>query len=131
MIDVEVVKEFQRAWTRADNGLRHTEGLVLLFSLPDGSYRATAQKPTNETYAFTFRWSPDVIAIFHTHPNKGDPKPFGADLVIANRFGVPIFTMTSRGMYMYEPGTKKTAKLQEGLDWLDMANWGAVSARAR
>ena len=131
MINVEMVKEFRQAWIWSDNGARNIEGLVLLFHCQDGSYRAAAQRPTNEGWSFTFRWSPDVIAIVHTHPNKGDARPLGADQVIANRFGVPIFTITNRGMYMYDPGTKKTTKLQEGLDWLDMANWSAVSARTR
>lgn len=122
MIDAEMVKEFRQAWMWSENGTSDIEGLVLIFRRLDGSYKAVAQKPTNENRRFTFRWSADVIAIVHSHPNKIDPKPLGADLALANHFGVPNLTITSRGMYIYNPGTKKTTKVKEGLDWLNSAN---------
>jgi hypothetical protein len=131
LIDSEIVKEFRQAWIWSDNGVGSIEGLVLIYRRSDGLYRAVAQKPTNESLGFTFGWSPDVIAIVHTHPNKSDPKPLGADLVIADRFRVPIFTITSRGMYMYDPSTKKTDRVKNDLEWLDPANWAPVSIRVR
>jgi hypothetical protein len=41
---------------------------------------------------------------------------------VADRYGVPIFTITISGMYMYNPATKQTSKVLEGLDWLDPIN---------
>ena len=131
MIDGRMVNEFRQAWIWSDNGTSALEGLVLITRRSDGSYKAAAQKPTNQNLEFTFKWSNEVVAVVHTHPNKSDPKPLGADLVVGNRFGLPVFTITSRGMYMYDPGTKKTVKVKEGFDWLNVAYWSAVSAKTR
>ena len=64
-----------------------------------------------------------MIAVVHTHPNGVDPKPAGHDLRLADRFGVPVFTITQRGMYVYDPELKKTSMVQDGLDWLDSSRW--------
>lgn len=53
MIDMEMVKEFRQAWIWSDNGTSDIEGLVLIFRRLDGSYKAVAQKPTNENRRFT------------------------------------------------------------------------------
>jgi len=34
-----------------------------------------------------------------------------------------MFTITSRGMFVYDPSTKKTSQLMENLDWLDLSKW--------
>jgi hypothetical protein len=52
-----------------------------------------------------------------------DPKPNGQDLQLADKFGVPVFTLTQRGMYVYDPATKKVTRIQEGLDWLESSKW--------
>ena len=124
MIDEKMVKEFRQAWIWSDNGTSAIEGLVLIKRRKDGSYEAAAQKPTNENLGFTFTWSSDVVAVVHTHPNKRDPKPLEVDHVLANRFGVPVFTITSKGMYMYDPSTRRITRIKEYFDWLDGAKWG-------
>jgi len=122
-IDESVTGEFLRAWNSSHNGIDNVEAVVLIFRKVDGSYFATALGQTNEPNKFRFKWDPAAIAIAHTHPNNLDPKPSMEDTRIANRFGVPVFTMSRSGMYMYDPGTRKTTKVQNNLDWLEPSSW--------
>ncbi len=122
-IDGAVVKAFQKAWNLSGNGSTDVEGLVLMIANPDGSYKAVSGGRTNEFREFTFTWNPNIIAIVHTHPTGRDPKPHVQDRLVADRFGVPIFTLTLRGMFMYDPTTKQTRKIKDGLDWSEPASW--------
>ncbi|HEX6729553.1 MAG TPA: hypothetical protein VF074_06065, partial [Pyrinomonadaceae bacterium] len=71
----------------------------------------------------SFVWDPNTIAVVHTHPNNREPEPHGRDLVVANRFGVPVLTITSKGMYMYDPTTKQITRVHKRLDWRDEYRW--------
>jgi hypothetical protein len=122
-IDDAVIKEFQEAWHLSRNGSDGFEGLVLVYPATDGSILARSQGKSDEQKHFTFGWASNIIAVVHTHPNGVDPKPAGHDLQFSDRFGVPVFTITQRGMYVYDPDTRKTSILQDGLDWLDSARW--------
>ena len=122
-IDAPILTEFHKAWHRSGNGMCDVESVILVFSNPDGSYRAQSLKPTNEVRQVTFRWNPETIAVIHTHPNNSNPEPADQDMALANRFGVPIFTITLRGMFMYDPDTKKVSKIKDGLRWLDASSW--------
>ena len=122
-IDEAITKEFLKAWNYSHNGIDSVEGLVLIFRMLDGSYKAITLRPTNESTKRSFQWNPAAIALVHTHPTRLDPKPTTGDMQLGDRFGVPIFTITNWGMYMYDPHTKKTTKVQNNLDWLDAAKW--------
>lgn len=122
-IDAAVTKEFQEAWHVSRNGSDGFEGLVLVYPTLDGSILARSQGKSDEQKHFTFGWAANIIAVVHTHPNDVDPRPVGADLRLADRFGVPVFTITRRGMYVYDPDTRKTTMVQDGLDWLQSAKW--------
>jgi hypothetical protein len=87
-----------------------------------GSYTGRSLGFTNEYGKFTFKWNPAAAAIIHTHPNRDDPKPSEHDRRVADNYGVPIFTITISGMYMYSPATRQTSKVLDGLDWLDPVN---------
>jgi len=54
---------------------------------------------------------------------SSDLKPQDDDIKIANKHHVPIFTITSRGMFGYDPSTKKTRQLMSNLDWLDLSKF--------
>jgi hypothetical protein len=123
IFDRDIIKEFSKAWQQSGNGTTNYESVVLIFRMAGGRYMAKGQGSTNERRSFTFRWHPGAIAIIHTHPNDARPTPQGADCQIADKYGVPIFTITLRGMYVYDPFTKKTTRLKEGLDWLDPSSW--------
>jgi hypothetical protein len=122
-IDGQMVEAFGKAWRRSGNGTSPQEGVVLILQMADGGYSAREMGATNENRQFTFSWHPATIAIVHTHPNASDPKPQDEDIAVADKYRVPIFTITSRGMYVYDPCTRKLTKVMSNLDWLDVSNW--------
>jgi hypothetical protein len=121
--DAAMVEEFNRAWSRAAAGTVSSESVVLILRMANGGYSARSMGFSNEYKAFTFPWHPATVAIIHTHPNKSGARPMGQDLSVADKYHVPIFTITNRGMYVYDPATKQTTKVMDGLDWLDASKW--------
>jgi hypothetical protein len=126
----EVIRQFEIAWRRSCNGTLGTEGLVLIFRNPDGSYRAEEKGRTNQIRKFSFKWDPYAIAIVHTHPNDRDPQPHELDVQLADRLGVLMFTITLQGMFMYDPATKRITQVKKGLDWLEPSMWTQDSGLA-
>jgi hypothetical protein len=122
-LDAAAAREFQEAWHVSRNGSDGFEGLVLVFPTTDGTIVARSQGKSAEQKHFTFGWTSNIIAVVHTHPNGVDPKPAGDDLRLADRFGVPVFTITQRGMYVYDPESRRISMVQAGLDWLESAKW--------
>lgn len=114
-----VLKQFERAWRDSGNGTTGRESVILIFRMWDGSYMAKPQGYTNQYKCFTFRWNPSAIAIVHTHPNCCDPRPGERDKLVADKYRVPNFTLTSTGMYEYDPATRRTNKVLNGLDWMN------------
>lgn len=121
--DKQAVEAFDTAWRRSGNGSQPREGVVLILRMADGSYRGREMGASNEHKRFTFHWHPATIAVVHTHPNSSDPRPQDEDLLVAEKYQVPVFTITSRGMYVYDPGTRKVSKVMDNLDWLDISSW--------
>lgn len=121
--DKPIVDSFSTAWRRVGNGTLSEESVVLILQMANGGYSARDLGQTHEHKQFTFRWHPATIAIVHTHPNSSSPKPQEEDLLVADKYRVPIFTITSRGMYVYDPTTRKITKLMDNLDWLEMSKW--------
>lgn len=129
-IDQRIIKEFDKAWRASGDGTNGREGVVLIFRMADGSYTGRSQGFTNQYERFTFKWRPNAVAIVHTHPNSSDPKPAEQDQRVADKYGVPNFTITISGMYVYEPATRKTRKVVDGLDWLDPSRWTEEMVRS-
>ena len=119
----QILKEFNGAWQQSGLGTNDTEAAVLVLRESDGSVRAVSGGRTNQSYKFTFTWNPSIIAVVHTHPNNRDPKPSVDDIQVARRFGVPMFTITRQGMFLYDPSTDKITKLKSGTDWCDSSSW--------
>jgi hypothetical protein len=122
-IDESAVTQFKNAWRSVNSGFDKFEAVVLLYRKIDGSLGSTLLPLTYQIERFVFRWNGAIIGIVHTHPNCDDFRPSHDDLKLSRRFNVPIFTITSRGMYMYDPEKKKISRVQEGLDWLDRSKW--------
>lgn len=122
-IDEAVVSEFRKAWRISGGGSGEIEGAVLLYQTAEGRISAKSLGQTNQRRKFTLVCGVDVIAIVHTHPNRSSAEPEGGDLEIADRLRIPVFTITNRGMYVYDPGTRKISKIQDGLNWLDPLKW--------
>ncbi|HYV03344.1 MAG TPA: hypothetical protein VFB82_02090 [Blastocatellia bacterium] len=133
VIDQRVIKELDDAWRYSGCGTNDREGVVLIFRMKDGTYNAKQQGFTNEYKKFTFKWNPAALAIIHTHPNTCDPRPSKQDRRVADKYGVPNFTITLSGMYVYDPSTKTTSKVLNGLDWLNpstLDRWIRQTARS-
>ncbi len=122
-IDKAVIREFRKAWNVSSAGTNGREGLVLIFRMPDGSYTGRSQGSTGEYQKFTFNWIFNAVAIVHTHPNDANPRPSPQDQRVAEKYEVPIFTITITGMYVYNPATKIISKVMNGLDWLNPSKW--------
>jgi hypothetical protein len=122
-VDKKLVDQFQKAWLLAKNGTSNREAVVLIFRSTEGRYTGKTLAITNEQLQLSFKWDPAAIAIVHTHPNHCDPAPGRYDRQLADRLGVPIFTITRSGMFMYDPATKLIRKVQNGLDWLNSSNF--------
>lgn len=121
--DKQTIAAFDKAWRRSGNGTQPREGVVLILRMSDGSYRGREMGASNEHKRFTFHWHPATIAVVHTHPNSSDPRPQDEDILVAEKYQVPVFTITSRGMYVYDPTARKVRRLMANLDWLDISNW--------
>jgi hypothetical protein len=129
-VDSSMVEEFRQAWIRARAGTASSESVVLILRMMNRGYSARSMGYSNEYKSFTFPWHPATIAIVHTHPNESNARPLGPDIDIADKYGVPIFTITSRGMYVYDPTTKHISRVKDGLDWLDPSKWsGKLEAK--
>lgn len=122
-IDRALIREFDRAWKISGAGTSGREGVVLIFRMKDGSYIGKTLGFSNEIRKFTFTWNPAALAIVHTHPNNCDPRPADQDKRVAHKYRVPNFTITISGMYVYDPVTKKTTKLVNGLEWLHLSTF--------
>ena len=122
-IDDRVVQEMDQAWREVGAGADNKEAVLLLFRMPDGSVQARPEGTTNEQKSFSFKWHPSAIAIVHTHPTSVDPRPSKTDRQLADKLGVPIFTITVRGMYGYDSKSRNILMIQPGLDWLDLSKW--------
>lgn len=127
LINHDVVEGFGEAWRSSSSGTSHVEGFLLILRDKDGGYVPKVMGRTNEYRKFTFTWEPDIVAIVHTHPNHIDPRPAYEDMRVADRCGVPIITITARGMFVYDPLTKRTSKVKDGLGWLEKKNWGSAA----
>jgi hypothetical protein len=127
--DRKMIEEFSRAWIRAADGTAANESVVLILRMVGGGYSARSLGTTNQNRAFTFGWHPATVAIVHTHPNGSDPRPQGEDINVADKYRVPVFTITSRGMFVYDPSTKTTSLVKRNLDWLDPSKWTSELAQ--
>ncbi len=45
----------------------------------------------------------DAVAIAHTHPTAGDPRPSEQDVATARRLGVPVYTVSRSGIWKAVP----------------------------
>ncbi|MEK6300714.1 MAG: hypothetical protein AABO41_08340 [Acidobacteriota bacterium] len=130
-IDRPMIEEFGQAWQRAGAGTVTTESVVLILRMARGGYSARSMGISNEYKSFTFPWHPATVAIVHTHPNDSSPRPQKQDIKVADKYRVPIFTLTNRGMFVYDPATRTTSKVKDGLDWLDPSKWRPNSPEKR
>src|SRR5215467_5799028 len=122
-VDDDMINQFKKAWAVSKAGFDSCEGLVVVFLLQDGRYVGRSPGSTNEYEQVTFKFDPATIAIVHTHPNFINPRPSRIDQLAAEKLGIPVFTITSRGMYVYNPITMQTTRVMADQDWMDPSKW--------
>lgn len=127
--DKPIIGKFREAWQRSGNGTTPRESVILILRMADGSYSARLPNPTNQYKSFTFSWHPATVAIVHTHPNNSPPRPEDDDIKSADKFNVPVFTLTVQGMFVYNPATRQTSKVLDGLTWQEDAAWQKIRAQ--
>lgn len=63
----------------------------------------------------------ETFAVFHVHPHSAEPAPSQQDRDLADKYGFRILTLHNRGLYEYDPATKKTTMLRNGMTWIKPA----------
>jgi hypothetical protein len=114
----EVRAAMRTAWIESAAG---TSGMETAFRLDGGrsDYRVVATRPTNQFMSQTISINRgETFAVFHVHPARSRPDPSGTDRAIADKYKLKIVTMHVLGLYQYDPVTRKTTRLREGLDWI-------------
>jgi hypothetical protein len=107
----------------AGSGTSDYEEVVLIERRADGTLRTRLVPVEDGRRIATFNWNPNIVAIFHTHPNAAQAKPTMVDRMVADKFQVPIYTLSSRGLWRYNPATRKVKRVMRGLDWLEPEAW--------
>lgn len=121
--------EFRVAWAWSHAGAARTESVVLVSLGADGRLYAKAHPSGNQHHRSIVSIHSGVGAIFHSHPNSCDPTPSLRDRRLADRLKIPIGTLTRRGLFVYDPATRRTTLLMRRLEWLDADRWSAVGMK--
>ena len=124
-IDAEVVATLQQAWKLADEGRSAREAGVMVLRDADGSYTAKLVFDPASFHSVRFEITADVVAILHTHPNQSGREPSPADRANADLLQIPTFTLTDRGLWVYNPKTRDVRQVMIRLTWLNPKNWSS------
>jgi hypothetical protein len=91
-----------KAWQQSENGVSMFEAAFLVRA--DGSVDYLGN--TREYHKLTLKSIPEgTIAVFHTHPNVGDPGLSPADRAIADQHGIFVYVISDKGLYKYSHPT--------------------------
>jgi len=130
MVGSDVVSRFREAWHISERGDSNREVVVQIVRQPDGAYAAEIATDPQGYQTVTFEVRPEAVAIFHTHPNRCPAKPSPQDTRNSDQLQVPNFTLTNRGMWVYDPASKRTSLVMPFLSWLRPENWQRARVRA-
>jgi hypothetical protein len=118
-----VLAQMAQMWQHQQNGNTRTESTMVLHSRrPDGTPIIRSMPDTADYSRETFGIMPGDTQIIHTHPNVMDARPSQADMDIANKYGVEMYTVSKDGLYRYAPGMKKAELAIQGTDFLNHPN---------
>lgn len=123
----------RRAWMHVERGHSNREAAVLIVANEDGGWRAMPAFDDAGYQTIRLEIPPRTLAILHTHPNHLGGEPSPADRRNSDLLGIPNFTLTDRGVWKYDPHTRRTERVMYKLSWLESANWekflGATEGR--
>ncbi len=111
------IKASNDAWMRATNGFAKTEAGFWVTGNPN----APSFSPlpfTNQQMTITGLNIPaGALALVHTHPNSGIAPPSPGDVKNSNDHKIPFYVLSSRGLWLHNPGSPTSTMLRPGLTW--------------
>jgi len=58
-----------------------------------------------------FAWEPGIIAVFHSHPDKGFERPSSVDVRLATGMRIPVYVISVKELWVVRPdGTVEEVK---------------------
>lgn len=128
--DGSLVAHLRRAWMAVERGQSNREAAVLIVpSTADaGGWRAVPVFDSESYQTIKLEVPPGTLAILHTHPNHLGGEPSPADRRNSDMLGIPNYTLTDRGVWRYDPRTRRTERVMYKLSWLEAANWAKLLA---
>ena len=115
----DVVAAIKETWNYSSGGRSRFEVSFRLDGNPS-AYRLIVTPPNHQFRHHTVPIIPGVtFAIFHVHTDGSNPVPSPADRTIADQYKLKIYTIHIRGLYEYDPATRRTTKLRDGIAWME------------
>jgi hypothetical protein len=124
-MDGEIVATLRKAWKLAEEGRSAREAGVMVLREADGRYTATLVFDPSAFHQVRFSVTPNVVAIFHTHPNQVGREPSPNDRANSDLLQIPTFTLTNRGLWVYNPITRRVRQVMLMTSWLDPKSWAS------
>jgi hypothetical protein len=124
-VDAEVVSTLRQAWRLVEEGRSSREAGVMVSRETDGRYTAKLVFDPETFHQVRFTVTPDVVAILHTHPNQVGREPSPNDRANSDLLKIPTFTMTNRGLWVYNPKTRTVFQVMLMTSWLDPKSWAS------
>src|ERR1019366_4387412 len=125
----DVVKAMGQIWMASGNGEVGIESTFILNGTPE-VYTIEIEKATaNERMQQHIYTRPSTFAVLHVHPNISSEYPSTpknsytggqGDTGMADKLGVDVYVVSSRGLTVYYPASKATKMLRQNFDWTSM-----------
>ncbi len=111
------IRASNAAWMRAGDGSVNTEAGFWVTGTP-GSPSFTPLPFTNQNRTITNLVVPaHALALVHTHPDAGVAQPSPGDVTNSNNSGLPFYVLSSRGLWLHNPGSPKSTMVRPGTSW--------------
>lgn len=124
-VDAEIVATLRQAWRLVEEGRSSREAGVMLLRETDGRYTARLVFDPKAVHQVRFTVPANVVAILHTHPNQVGREPSPNDRANSDLLQIPTFTMTNRGLWVYNPKTREIRQVMLMTSWLDPKSWAS------
>lgn len=100
--DSAIMNVFYLLWR---NSTTETESAIWILRNPNGHYefRPWHRTPQRRIQTWHDPLPKNIISVAHTHPNSVDPKPSKQDQISAKQLGVPIYTISRKGIWRVTP----------------------------
>lgn len=122
-MDAQIVATLRQAWRLAEEGRSPREAGVMVLREADGRYTAKLVFDPKAFHQVRFSVTPTVVAILHTHPNQVGREPSPSDRANSDLLQIPTFTLTNRGLWVYNPKTREVRLVMLMTSWLDPKSW--------